>query len=282
MERVDRFVRSKSREHLLGRSLTLLRDPQLNEISILSEDGEGSTISREAVYEFRCCAPHRRTKPESRHAIYSLLVLKVHRCLLGKIGGELDVWAGSEACDVKDTVAIELAHGLMNPGNNVRIGVDTLHYMVQMLCARLQFTLVGAGDHPALSRFEEWQAAELKRSLSLTMEQRLSISFFAGRCRLSVCHFSRLFKATYGMPLHKFLVTERIKRAQARLALTTEPIAQIALDCGFADQSSFTRRFTAVSGIPPAIWRRRADHSKVANMDCPNTVMQSDCVPSER
>jgi len=278
MESADRFERNKSQEQLLGGGLTLLRDTQLNELLILPEDADGSSIPREPVYEFRCGEPPAPTKGDSLHAIRCALVVRVHPRLFGKDAERLDIGGGPGARDVDDIVAIELAHGLMDPRNNVRMGAETLLYMVRMLCALFEATLSEAGDHAALSRFEEWQVAELMRSLSRSMEQDLSIASIAGRCRLSVCHFSRLFKATYGVPLHKFLVNERIKRAQARLASTTEAIAQIALDSGFADQSSFTRRFTAISGIPPAVWRKRAAHSRIANLDRSNPAMQSDCV----
>lgn len=278
MESADRFERTKSQEQLIGGALTLLRDTQLNELSILLEDGDSSSISRGPTYEFRCDAPRAHTKADSLRAIRCALVVRVHPGLLGKDAQRRDTWRGSNARDVDDSVAIELAHGLMDPGNNFRIGAETLLYMVRMLCARLEATLSKADDHAALSQFEEWQVAELTRSLSRSMEQDLSIAFIAGRCRLSVCHFSRLFKATYGLPLHKFLVNERIKRAQARLVSTTEAIAQIALDSGFADQSSFTRRFTAISGVPPSVWRKQAAHSRTPNLDCSNPAMRSDCV----
>lgn len=281
MENADRFQHGKSQKHLLGRSFTLLRDFQQKELTVLPESWDASSISPQSVYEFRCGAPSVRIGTTSVHSIRCPLSLKVHCSFLGKNAGELDEWAQPKTCYVNDPVAIELAHGLMDTSSNVRIGSDTLLYMVQMLCARLEHPLIEANNHPALSRFEDWQVAELTQSLSLAMEQGLSIAFIAGRCRLSVCHFSRLFKATYGRPLHKFLVNERIKRAQARLASTTEPIAQIALDCGFADQSSFTRRFTAVTGTPPAVWRKQAGHGRAANVSCSDAVMQSDCVTSQ-
>ncbi len=107
-------------------------------------------------------------------------------------------------------------------------------------------------------RFQNWQLSELKELLSRDHEESTSISITAARCRLSVWQFSRLFKATYGMPLHKYLVNERVKRAQKQLSHTESPIAEIALSCGFADQSSFTSRFSNVAGISPALWRRQS------------------------
>jgi AraC family transcriptional regulator len=35
------------------------------------------------------------------------------------------------------------------------------------------------------------------------------------------------------------------------------PLAEIALDCGFSEQSHFTRTFTRMVGTSPGEWRRQ-------------------------
>ena len=44
--------------------------------------------------------------------------------------------------------------------------------------------------------------------------------------------------------------------AVRRLRETDDPISKIALDCGYAEQSSFTRQFKQTVGISPARYRR--------------------------
>jgi AraC-like DNA-binding protein len=41
------------------------------------------------------------------------------------------------------------------------------------------------------------------------------------------------------------------------LAGTSEPIADIALTCGFCDQSAFTQHFRRHMGLTPAAYRKR-------------------------
>lgn len=145
----------------------------------------------------------------------------------------------------------------------------TLVCMIRMLCARL-CELRGVNSQRMPRRFEEWQLALLEDVLNKESEQSVSVSQVAGLCRLSVCHFSRLFRATFGMPLHRYMVRERIRQAMTRLSGSTDPIAQIALDSGFADQSTFTRRFTAVAGMPPALWRRRSSQVETQTYALPS------------
>jgi transcriptional regulator GlxA family with amidase domain len=53
---------------------------------------------------------------------------------------------------------------------------------------------------------------------------------------------------------------ERVKHAKELLRGTKLPIAEIAVACGFADQSHLTRVFSKVLHIGPAAWRRQWRH----------------------
>ncbi|QWT18846.1 AraC family transcriptional regulator [Bacillus sp. NP157] len=104
-----------------------------------------------------------------------------------------------------------------------------------------------------------WQE---RRALAF-MEQRLDQSFpvsdVADACGLSVNHFSRAFRRTLGKPPHRWLLDRRIERARELLRTTPLALADIALACGFAEQSHFTRVFTRLVGMPPGAWRRSAE-----------------------
>ncbi|UPG90982.1 AraC family transcriptional regulator [Luteibacter aegosomaticola] len=104
-----------------------------------------------------------------------------------------------------------------------------------------------------------WQE---RRALAF-MEQRLDQSFpvsdVADACGLSVNHFSRAFRRSLGKPPHRWLLERRIGRARELLQTTELSLADIALACGFAEQSHFTRVFTRLVGMPPGAWRRAAE-----------------------
>ncbi|MCY0854617.1 helix-turn-helix transcriptional regulator [Cupriavidus sp. D39] len=50
----------------------------------------------------------------------------------------------------------------------------------------------------------------------------------------------------------------RLERARALLRDTALPLAQVAIACGFSDQSHFTHVFSRALGVSPGNWRRRA------------------------
>jgi AraC family transcriptional regulator len=115
------------------------------------------------------------------------------------------------------------------------------------------------------------EAAPTGRMLTRLQERRVtsrllddlagdpSLSELAALCGLSRSYFIRAFKQTTGMPPHRWLLMQRVKRAKDLLRGTKLSIADVAVACGFADQSHLTRVFTALAGLSPAAWRRLRD-----------------------
>jgi AraC family transcriptional regulator len=69
-------------------------------------------------------------------------------------------------------------------------------------------------------------------------------------------HLARVFRREYGVSVGTYLRRLRLDRAAARLAGSSDPVARIAADEGFADQSHFTRAFRRHTGVTPARYRR--------------------------
>ncbi|MBI1877856.1 MAG: helix-turn-helix transcriptional regulator, partial [Chloroflexi bacterium] len=67
---------------------------------------------------------------------------------------------------------------------------------------------------------------------------------------LSPFHLLRAFRAELGLPPHAYLTQIRIERAKALLAQGW-PVAQVAFETGFADQSHLTKRFKGIVGVAP-------------------------------
>jgi AraC family transcriptional regulator len=102
-----------------------------------------------------------------------------------------------------------------------------------------------------------WQRDQAVRLLLSNLSSDLPIAALARHCGLSRSYFARAFKVSTGLPPHRWLMRRRIQCAQDMLEGTSESIAEIALGCGFADQSHLTRVFHAIVGVSPAAWRRR-------------------------
>ena len=105
-----------------------------------------------------------------------------------------------------------------------------------------------------------WQLRRAMEYLEAHMTQDISLEEMAKLVGLSQSQFARSFKSSTGMPPYKWFLDARIKRAQELLLLAKEPIAFIALQTGFADQSHFTKTFRRVTGVTPKGWQISRKH----------------------
>jgi len=101
-----------------------------------------------------------------------------------------------------------------------------------------------------------WQARRAEELLLAATDGGCTVEVLARACRLSRSQFAHSFKASTGVPPHRWLVLRRVQLARMKMESTTESLALIAASCGFADQSHFTRTFHSVMGCSPAAWRR--------------------------
>jgi AraC family transcriptional regulator len=69
-------------------------------------------------------------------------------------------------------------------------------------------------------------------------------------------HFARLFKQSFGLTPHQYVLNRRIERAKHLLQTSDLCIVEIALQCGFAHQSHLSRHFKRRVGLSPKAFRQ--------------------------
>jgi AraC-like DNA-binding protein len=105
-------------------------------------------------------------------------------------------------------------------------------------------------------RLMPWQEAAAKKLMTQDLTCPPSLHALATACGMSVNAFAKAFRGATGLSPRQWLISHRIARAQEMLVDSTVPLSVVALDCGFCDQSHFTRSFTQTVGKTPAVWRR--------------------------
>jgi AraC family transcriptional regulator len=88
------------------------------------------------------------------------------------------------------------------------------------------------------------------------LTSKITIGELANFVALSQSHFSRAFKQSLGSCPMSYVATRRVERAKLMMTSTRERLSDIALACGFADQSHLNRYFRRVVGVSPGLWRR--------------------------
>ena len=101
-----------------------------------------------------------------------------------------------------------------------------------------------------------WQAKRAVTYIDGHLESRLDVPLLAKLVSFSESHFSRAFKHSLGLPPMAYVKMRRIERAKVLLTSTNQQLTEIALICGFADQSHLNRSFRRAVGVSPGRWRR--------------------------
>jgi AraC-like DNA-binding protein len=98
------------------------------------------------------------------------------------------------------------------------------------------------------------------------------ISIAAERAGRHRGHLARVHREYYGSSMREYLLLERLRRAIRLIREPERPLAEAALECGYADQSHMTREFTRTLGLSPSAargWERenRRSHTGLRATD---------------
>jgi AraC family transcriptional regulator len=100
--------------------------------------------------------------------------------------------------------------------------------------------------------FAAWQSRRLATHVDANLSGKIVIRDLADLLHMSVGHFCRAFKCTFGMPARNWIRQRRIELAQGLMVTTGASLTEIALSCGMSDQSHFTRSFRRIVGVTPS------------------------------
>ena len=114
----------------------------------------------------------------------------------------------------------------------------------------------GAQPAPKRGGLAGWQQRSVAQYIEENLSEQISLAELAQLVHLSVFHFSRAFKQSFGMPPHRYHTRRRIERAKVFLASLNQSVTEIAFDTGFSDTSSFTAAFRKWTGRTPTEYRR--------------------------
>jgi AraC family transcriptional regulator len=123
--------------------------------------------------------------------------------------------------------------------------------------------------------FAAWQSRRLAVHVDANLSGKIVIKDLAASLDISVGHFCRAFKRTFGMPARIWIRHRRIELAQGLMLTTGASLSEIALSCGMSDQSQFTRSFRRIVGETPASWRltrHGAIEERVTELAYPGTT----------
>lgn len=92
------------------------------------------------------------------------------------------------------------------------------------------------------------------------LAEEISLATLAELIDLSLYHFARAFKQSFGMPPHRYHMIRRMERARNLLQRSALSVTQIGTQIGFRETSSFTRAYRRFIGVTPSEYRRHREN----------------------
>ena len=104
-----------------------------------------------------------------------------------------------------------------------------------------------------------WQQKRVMEFIEEHIGEEIPLAALAELVDLSLFHFARAFKQSFGVPPHHYHLSRRMDRARSLLKKPTLSVTQIGNQIGFRETSSFSRTFRRFTGLTPTEYRRHRE-----------------------
>jgi transcriptional regulator GlxA family with amidase domain len=156
-----------------------------------------------------------------------------------------DAFKHAEAAGILEEVRLAIGH---DPEGARAAALRLVMFLAPP--AAVEFNAASGGLAP-------WQMRKIDQYMREHLGQPLTLEALAELVPLSISHFCRAFAKTFGLTPHVYIIRLRLELAQDLMLTTREPLSQIALACGLADQAHLSKLFRRYFGETPSGWRRR-------------------------
>ena len=103
----------------------------------------------------------------------------------------------------------------------------------------------------------KYKLKQLLDYIHANLAQDIKLANLAQVVGMSQYYFCQLFKQSMGIAPYQYVIQQRVERAKQLLKCREMAITDVALECGFANQSHFTKHFRKLTGITPKAYRER-------------------------
>jgi AraC-like DNA-binding protein len=104
----------------------------------------------------------------------------------------------------------------------------------------------------------------VREYISSHLAYDMPLEDLASIAEVSLSHFSREFKRSFGLSPHQYIVVKRVERAADLITTTRSFFSDIALQVGFSDQSHFSRSFRHVLNMTPRDFKRTLPNTRAS------------------
>ena len=159
----------------------------------------------------------------------------------------------AQADPLVHAIGLNLKAGFELDSNTSQLYIESL---TSTLCSHLLWNYTS--QEPKLPSYGGLSKKQLKLAIAYisdNLDCKLNLSEIAAQINMSQHYFCRLFKQSTGIPPHQYIIQQRLKLARQLLKQRHLSVAQIALECGFSNQSNLYKAFYKNFGISPKAYQ---------------------------
>jgi AraC family transcriptional regulator len=164
-------------------------------------------------------------------------------------------WGRKDADETLHSLGQALLPALRDPDFSSQLFVDQIRLGILAHAAH-RYGRVLTKKTSVRGGLAPWQIRRATEFLEANLQGSISLDSVAAECELSVSHFARAFRKTFGQAPYRWVIERRVDMAKEYLLHSNLPLADIALRCGFADQSALNKSFRRLLKQSPGEWRQ--------------------------
>jgi len=241
--------------------------PSSSRIAINSDRQETRRFDRGTAFFAPAGAEVWRTSPPQAYpdGPHTLLALSVDPDHVATLFGDLldgrPLAFAEKGPPVLDVCMSRAAEGLRACVSNIAavpvIGVEALvHQMLYR--GLLRWSNLATQIRPVPARPDARVVQQAIDYIQANLTGKLSVKDLAPVTGLNIDTLTRLFKQATGRTPYDYILEQRVARAKQALKQGKAPLAEVAVACGFGNQSHFSTVFKKWTGLSPARYRRQA------------------------
>lgn len=100
------------------------------------------------------------------------------------------------------------------------------------------------------------QQNRLVRYIDENLGHPISVDDLAAQINKSASRLFRVFKVSFGVTPHAYILARRVNAAKKMMISTGEPLSRVAALCGLTDDAQLSKVFKRYVGVSPSDWRR--------------------------
>lgn len=153
---------------------------------------------------------------------------------------------------VADPASVSLARRVVA---EIRAGEPGWRLVVQGLLLELLGQLVRVSAESHTRSVPRW-LRDVKERVDSDFTTRVSVTGLASKAGVHPVYLARRFRGSYGSSIGEYVRRRQLIAAEELLAGSQLDLREVALRCGYADQSHFSKAFRRSVGVPPGRYRR--------------------------